>query len=87
MGEKGESDNTARGIACGVESAAEAQAWAAIAAAQDELERMPVASSLHGALVRKLGMDVCDSELPGEVDDTGWAMIKCGGNGTGTDAI
>lgn len=63
-------DNAARGVACGVESAAAARA--AIAAAQDELDR-----SLVGALVCKLGMDVCESELPGEVDSTGCAMGKC----------
>jgi hypothetical protein len=73
-------DNAARGVACGVESAAAARA--AIAAAQDELE-----SSLLGALVCKLRMDVCDSELPGEVDNTGCAMGKCDGNVTGIDAI
>jgi len=82
-------DNAARGVACGVESAAAAWAAIAIAAAQDELERMPVAGSLLGALVRKQGMDVCESELPGDVDadDTGWAMVKCDGSGTGIDAI
>lgn len=75
-------DNAARAVACGVESAR-----AAIAAAQDELERMPLAKSLP---VCKLGMDVCESELPGEVDvdDAGWAArVKCDGNGTGIDAI
>jgi hypothetical protein len=86
VGEKGERDNAARGVACGVESAAAARA--AIAAAQDELERIPVAGSL-GALVCKLGMDVCESELPGEVDvdNTGWAMVRCDCNGAGIDAI
>ena len=89
MGEKGERDNAARGVACGVESAAAAWAAIAIAAAQDELESVSVAGSLPGALVCKLGMDVCESELPGEVDvdDTGWPMVKCDGNGTGIDAI
>jgi hypothetical protein len=84
VGEKGDA---ARGVACGVESAAAARA--AIADAQDELERMPVADSLPGALVCKLGMDVCESELPGEVevDDAGWALVKCDGNGIGIDAI
>lgn len=82
-------DNAARGVACGVESAAAARAAIAIAAAQDELERMLVAGSLLGALVCKLGMDVCESELPGEldVDNTGWAMVKCDGIATGIDAI
>ena len=75
-------DNAARGVACGVESAAAA----AIAAAQDELERMSVAGSLLGALVCKLVMDVYESELPGEDDDTGWTMDKRDGNGTGIDA-
>lgn len=46
---------------------------------------MSAAGSLLGALVCKLVKDVCESELPGE-DDTGWAMVKCDGNGTGTDA-
>jgi hypothetical protein len=90
VGEKGERDNAARGVACGVESAAAAWAAIAIAAAQDELERMPVANSLLVAFVCKLGMDVCESELPGEVDidDTGWATVKCcDDNGTGIDAI
>jgi hypothetical protein len=83
-GEKGEMDNAARGVACGVESAAAARA--AIAAAQDELERLPMAGSLLGTLVCKLGMDVCESKLPGEVDNTGWAMVICDGNVTGIDA-
>ena len=89
MGEKGEKDNAARGVACGVESAAAARAAIAIAAAQDELERTPLVNSLLGALVCKLGMDVCESELPGEVDvdDTGWVTVKCDDNGTGIDAI
>ena len=83
-------DNVARGVACGVESAAAAWAAIAIAAAHAELERMPVADSLLlGALVCKLRMDVCESELPGEVDvdDTGWATVKREDNGTGIDAI
>jgi len=89
VGEKGERDNAARGVACGVESAAAAWAAIAIAAAQDELEGMSVAGSWFGALVCKLGMDVCESELPGEVDvdNTGWAMVKCDGNGTGIGAV
>ena len=50
---------------------------------------MLVAGSLLSALVCKLGMDVCESELPGEVDahDTGWATVKCDDNGTGIGAI
>lgn len=44
-----------------------------------------MAGRLLGALVCKLGIDVYESELPGEVD--GCAMIKCDGNGTGIDAI
>jgi hypothetical protein len=89
VGEEGERDNAARGVARGVESAAAARVAIAIAAAQDELERILVAGSLLGALVCKLGMDVCESELPGEVDvdDPGWAMIECDGNGTGIDDI
>lgn len=47
---------------------------------------MPVTGSLLGALVCKLTMDVCESELPGEVEDTGSTMVRCDGNGTGTDA-
>ena len=43
-------------------------------------------SSLLSALVCKLVMDVCESELPGEFNDTGWDMVKCDGNGTGIDA-
>jgi hypothetical protein len=85
VGKKGERDNAARGVARGVDSAA--AAWAAIAAAHDELERMPAADSLPGTLICKLLMDVCESELPGEDDDTDWAIVKCDGNGTGIDAI
>lgn len=88
MGKKGERDNVTRGAAgFGVDSAAAARA--AIASAQDELERMPAAASQLGALICRPVMDVCDSELPelpGDDDETAWVM-KCDGNGTGIDVI
>lgn len=55
---------------------------AAIAAAQDELEKVVLC-----ALVCKLAMDVCESKLPGEPDEMGCAMAKCDGKGKGIDAI
>ena len=45
-----------------------------------------MAGSVLGALVCRLAMDVYESELPGKLEDIGWAMARFEGNGKGIDA-